>query len=444
MNETISSMRTHIGFFGLRNVGKSSLVNAVTGQELSIVSDHLGTTTDPVRKAMEVLPLGPVVIIDTPGLDDEGSLGEKRVERTKKVLSEIDLGILVMDARKGLSQKEGELIGQFREKGLPFIIVHNKADLLSREMCVSLTSDSAEGRVLGGLDDSGSVFGKKIEKHDPGSIFGTGKSGIAGADEAAPEIYVSARTEENISELKDLIASYALKAARSREKKTILAGLVRPGDLCLLVIPIDGAAPKGRLILPQQMVLRELLEVHAMGVCCQAEEVEGALKGLSKPPALVITDSQAFGKVSSLVPDEINLTSFSILMARYKGGLDSLIAGARTLRSLRDSSFVLISEGCTHHRQCGDIGSVKLPAWIRGCSGACPAFEFSSGGDFPDENGLKRYSLIVHCGGCMLNEREMESRQQRAAAAGVPIVNYGIAIAEMHGLLSRALRPLGY
>ncbi len=386
LNSTPSSERVHIGFFGLRNAGKSSLVNAVTGQNLSVVSDVKGTTTDPVKKAMELLPIGPVVIIDTPGFDDEGGLGELRVMKTKEVLSKTDIAVLVTESEE-LNLTEKELINFFKEKKLPYILVRNKADL------------------------------KKYK--------------ASGADN---EITVSALTGENIYELKQLIAGLA-KAQQSI--KPIVFDLISTGDRVILVVPIDKAAPKGRLILPQQMTIRDILDCGAVAVTCRDSELTDTLACLREAPSMVITDSQAFGKVSKLVPEDIPLTSFSILMARYKGELTELVKGAAVLSSLRNGDKVLISEGCTHHRQCNDIGTVKMPVWIESFSGAKPEFSFTSGGEFPEN--LTEYKLVIHCGGCMLNEKEMKSRTERCISQNVPIVNYGVAIAHMNGILKRSL-----
>ncbi|MBR3816923.1 MAG: [Clostridia bacterium] len=386
LNSTPSSERVHIGFFGLRNAGKSSLVNAVTGQNLSVVSDVKGTTTDPVKKAMELLPIGPVVIIDTPGFDDEGGLGELRVMKTKEVLSKTDIAVLVTESEE-LNLTEKELINFFKEKKLPYILVRNKADL------------------------------KKYK--------------ASGADN---EITVSALTGENIYELKQLIAGLA-KAQQST--KPIVSDLISTGDRVILVVPIDKAAPKGRLILPQQMTIRDILDCGAVAVTCRDSELTDTLACLREAPSMVITDSQAFGKVSKLVPEDIPLTSFSILMARYKGELTELVKGAAVLSSLRNGDKVLISEGCTHHRQCNDIGTVKMPVWIESFSGAKPEFSFTSGGEFPEN--LTEYKLVIHCGGCMLNEKEMKSRTERCISQNVPIVNYGVAIAHMNGILKRSL-----
>lgn len=389
LNDTVSAERLHIGFFGMRNAGKSSLVNAFTGQELSVVSEVRGTTTDPVRKAMELLPLGPVVVIDTPGLDDEGELGALRIKKAREILAKTDLAVLVVDAERGLLPEDKELAGLFEERNLPYLIAYNKADLLSERLPLGNNA-----------------------------------------------IYVSAVTGENVNALKNRIGEFA---EGLKNEKHIVADLLSGGDVVVLVIPVDAAAPKGRLILPQQQTMREILDANCSFVGCQPEELPGVLAALSKKPKLVITDSQAFGKVSEVVPEDIMLTSFSILFARYKGELEEQVKGAAALSSLKDGDRVLISEGCTHHRQCGDIGTVKLPKWIEDFSGAKPEYTFTSGGSFPEE--LSGFSLIVHCGGCMLNEKEMRRRAEEARAAGVPIVNYGTAIAHMHSILERSLQP---
>ena len=389
LNDTVSAERLHIGFFGMRNAGKSSIVNAVTGQSLSVVSDVKGTTTDPVQKAMELLPLGPVVIIDTPGLDDEGELGRLRVEKTKGVLGKTDLAVLVVDSTTGLSARDEELVREFEARKLPYIIVWNKADLLTER--------------------------KKLE------------------DKA---IYASALTGENIQKLKEKMGAFAKK---NEAPKVLVSDLLEPGDFVVLVTPIDESAPKGRLILPQQMTIRDILDHHAVAITCQDGELSQTLKHLGRRPKLVITDSQAFKKVSMDTPEDITLTSFSILMARYKGDLRDLVTGASALSRLKDGDKVLISEGCTHHRQCNDIGTVKIPGWIRNYTGVQPEFVFTSGGDFPEN--LSEYALVVHCGGCMLNEAEMKRRTKAAVKAGVPIVNYGLAIAQMNGILKRSVQP---
>ena len=386
LNQTVSAERVHIAFFGLRNVGKSSLVNAVTGQELSVVSDVKGTTTDPVKKAMELLPLGPVVIIDTAGIDDEGELGSLRIQKSKEVLDITDIAVLVTEADRELTEPEKELAYTFKTKKLPFIIVLNKAD-----------------------------FAPYRKEKDN-------------------EILVSAKEGTNILKLKEKLAGLV----PDKSEKNILKDLVNKGDTVILVMPIDESAPKGRIILPQQEVLRELLEIGCITICVQNSELKESLLKLKSPPSLVITDSQVFKEVSEIVPEDIRLTSFSILFARYRGGLAKMLEGADMLSKLKDGDRVLISEGCTHHRQCEDIGTVKLPRWIREYSGASPHFEFTSGGTYPDD--LTSYKLIVHCGGCMLNEAAMKSRIGKAVNQGVPIVNYGMAIAEMTGILKRAMK----
>lgn len=391
LNDTVSAERVHIGFFGMRNAGKSSLVNAVTGQELAVVSEVKGTTTDPVKKAMELLPLGPVVIIDTPGIDDEGELGEKRVQKARRILSETDIAVLVADATKALGDYDKMLLSFFKEKKIPYIIARNKSDL--------------------------------IEK-------------LPTANEN--EIYVSAKNGDGINALKEKIAAFS---KQKQSDKVIVTDIIKKGDTVILVIPIDESAPKGRIILPQQQVLRELLDFNCTAVCCQVTELEATIKKLAEKPSLVITDSQAFEQVSKIVPEDIRLTSFSILFARYKGELKTLVEGARQLEKLNDGDTVLISEGCTHHRQCNDIGTVKMPNWLKKYTGKDIRFEFTSGTDFPDD--LSKYALVVHCGGCMLNAAEMKSRISRTAEQNINIVNYGIAIAQMNGILKRSIEPLG-
>lgn len=383
LQSTTSGERLHIGFFGMRNAGKSSLVNAITGQELSVVSDVKGTTTDPVKKAMELLPLGPVVIIDTPGLDDEGDLGEKRVQKAKQILGQTDIAVLVVDATVGLSEQDRQLEALFLEKKIPYLTVWNKADQVS--------------------------------------------------DRAKDRLYASAVTGEGVEQIKEKLGQFA---AKMKNEKVIVSDLLQQGDVVVLVTPIDESAPKGRLILPQQMTIRDILDHHGITVTVQPEELKETLTKIT--PAMVITDSQVFDRVSKDVPNEIPLTSFSILMARYKGELSALQAGAKALANLKDGDKVLISEGCTHHRQCNDIGTVKMPAWIEKYCKAKPAFSFTSGGTFPDD--LREYKVIVHCGGCMLNEAEMKHRMAKAEEQGVPMVNYGLAIAAMHGILDRSLQ----
>lgn len=387
LNDTVSAERIHIGFFGMRNAGKSSLVNAVTGQKLSVVSDVKGTTTDPVKKAMELLPLGPVVILDTPGMDDEGTLGQIRVEKARQMLVKTDIAVLVVDAAVGVCESDRELIRLFEKRKIPHLIAMNKADLIQERTT--------------------------LQKN---------------------ELYVSAVTGEGVQTLKELLGEYGKPLQNT---KCLVRDLLSAGDIVVMVTPIDESAPKGRLILPQQMVLRDILDARATAVVCQDTELSQTLKSIGRPPRMVITDSQAFGNVSACVPADVPLTSFSILMARYKGDLKPLVQGFAALRQLQNGDKILISEGCTHHRQCKDIGTVKIPRWIEKFTGVKPDCHFTSGGDFPDDLGA--YRVIVHCGGCMLSETEMKHRMERAKTQGVPIVNYGIAIAGMHGILKRSL-----
>lgn len=389
LNETPAGERLHITFFGKRNAGKSSVVNAVTGQDLAVVSEKAGTTTDPVEKAMEILPLGPVLIVDTPGTDDVGDLGEKRVARSYREMARTDIAVLVVDGKKGLSDEDQDLIGRFKAKNLPYLVVYNKADL-------------AEGN-------------RSLK---------------------ANEIEVSAKTGWHIRELKDKLASMNPQI----KEQPIIKDLVKTGDVVVLVIPIDASAPKGRLILPQQQVLRELLDIGAMGICCRETELPQTLEALTHAPALVVTDSQAFKKVASVVPPAVKLTSFSILMARHKGFLKTAVQGVKQLYALQDGNKILMAEGCTHHRQCQDIGTVKLPHWIEKKTGKSLVFETSSGKGFPGD--LRRYALVVHCGGCMQNAREIRSRMEEAIRQGIPFTNYGTVIAEINGILPRSLEVL--
>ena len=386
LNQTPTGERIHIAFFGRRNAGKSSLVNAFTGQDLAIVSDVKGTTTDPVSKAMELLPLGPVQIIDTPGIDDEGELGQLRVRRTKQVLNRTDLAIVVTDGTQPIGETEEELLSLIWANNIPYILVRNKADLLEK------------------IPEDG--------------------------------FYVSAKTGYHIHELKEL-AAHAMR--QEEENRPLVSDLLSPGDVVVLVVPIDKAAPKGRLILPQQQTIRDILDAGASAIVCRDAELSDTLKKLSAPPRLVITDSQVFGKVSEIVPADVPLTSFSILMARYKGDLSLTVAGAAAVEQLRDGDQVLISEGCTHHRQCGDIGTERLPNWIRKHTGAEPDFVFTSGNQFPED--VSGYKLVVHCGGCMLPQREMRYRQRCCVDQGVPVTNYGILIAYLNGILRRTVAP---
>ena len=403
MNETPSGERIHIGFFGRRNAGKSSVVNAVTGQDLAVVSEVKGTTTDPVTKSMEILPLGPVVIIDTPGFDDEGSLGELRVQRTRKILEKTDIAVLVVDTTEGFRKVDEELVSLFKERSIPCLIALNKSDIPED------TEDHNVGEESLGLM-------QRIAKNSDGMI------------------HVSALTGDGINELKDRIA--ALKP--QGEEGRLVADKINTGDLVLLVVPIDKAAPKGRLILPQQQTIRDILDAGAAAIVVQDTELEGMLAKLgSVKPALVITDSQVFGKVDRIVPQDVPLTSFSILMARYKGLLDDAVRGVAAINALKDGDKILIAEGCTHHRQCGDIGTVKIPKWLSEFTGKELIFETASGTGYPDD--LTPYALVVHCGGCMLNEREVKHRASETTAQGVPITNYGTMIAYVHGILKRSL-----
>ncbi|WP_293988093.1 [FeFe] hydrogenase H-cluster maturation GTPase HydF [uncultured Megasphaera sp.] len=391
MNDTPSGERVHIGFFGCRNAGKSSVVNAVTGQDLSIVSATKGTTTDPVYKAMELLPLGPVEIIDTPGFDDVGALGEERVRRTKKVLNKTDIAVVVIDAAVGKSQADEDVLRLIREKNLPCLVVYNKADL--------------------------------VPQH---------------AAPAGSEIYVSALQDDGIRELKERLARLKPEEAAA----PIVSDLIQGGDFVILVVPIDTAAPKGRLILPQQQTIREIIDNDCAAIVVKEYELRHTLDVLGQKPALVITDSQVFAKVSADTPPDIRLTSFSILMARHKGLLENAVRGVTAIEKLKDGDTVLIAEGCTHHRQCDDIGTVKIPRWLRNYTQKDIQIETSSGRDFPDD--LSEYAMVIHCGGCMLNGREVQYRMKCAADQGVPITNYGIAIAYMQGILKRSLSVFPY
>lgn len=417
MNDTPSADRVHIGFFGKRNAGKSSVLNAVTGQDLAVVSDVCGTTTDPVVKAMELLPLGPVVMIDTPGIDDEGELGALRVKKSYQTLNKTDVAVLVVDAAAGPGPEDLELFGRIRQKQIPVVVAYNKADSLksaAKQPGCSVPEPTAE------------PAGQKA----PAS----GLSATQPWDGLQP-LYISARTGQGIAELKERLAALGKLQENSRR---IVADLLEPMDLAVLVVPIDSAAPKGRLILPQQQTIRDVLEASAVAVVVKDTELKETLSGLGKKPKLVITDSQAFARVSRETPEDVLLTSFSILFARYKGNLAAVAAGARAVEQVGDGDKVLICEGCTHHRQCEDIGTVKLPRWIREYTGAEPEFVFTSGTAFPDD--LSPYRLVVHCGACMLNEREMKYRLKCAQDQGVPMTNYGILIAYMQGILQRSVQ----
>ena len=398
MNQTPTSERVHISFFGKRNAGKSSVINAVTGQDLAIVSSVMGTTTDPVYKSMELLPLGPVVVIDTPGIDDEGELGALRVRKSYQVLNKTDIAILVVDSTTGKGEEEFALLHKFHEKHIPYLVVYNKIDLLSVEKIKNLAMSVRAGEVL-----------------------------------------VSAADGMNIQELKEKIAT--LKPEDTHQYP-LIQDLIEPLDLVILVVPIDKAAPKGRLILPQQQTIRDILERGALSLVVRDTELKSTLDHFLAQgvcPKLVVTDSQAFARVSKDVPENITLTSFSILFARYKGELETQLKGVAALSSIEDGDHILIAEGCTHHRQCGDIGTCKMPEWIRNYTGKEPVFEFTSGTEFPDD--VSSYKMVVHCGGCMLNEREMKNRIACCQDQGVPITNYGILIAQVTGILKRSLGP---
>ena len=385
-NNTLVSERVHIGFFGTVNAGKSSLVNAVTGQNTALVSSVRGTTTDPVRKTMELLPLGPVVIIDTPGFDDGGELGPERIKRTKKVLDEIDVAVLVVDSERGFSDTDKTLSELFENKKIPYVVAYNKADLLHERTDIDNNA-----------------------------------------------LYVSALNGENINEFKELLA----RVIPQKREKGYVDGFVKKGDTVILVTPIDEAAPKGRIILPQQQVLRNLLDIGAIAVVVQPEELSDALVNMTKKPAAVITDSQAFREVSKSVPQDIPLTSFSILMANYKGFLEDAVRATAEISSLQDGDKILIAEGCTHHRQCNDIGTVKIPTWIKKQTGKKIVFDSASGKDFPED--LSEYKIVIHCGGCMITEKEVSSRQEKAKEQGIPFTNYGTVIAHINGILKRSV-----
>ena len=396
LNATPAGERVHIGLFGKRNAGKSSLINALTGQKLAVVAEVPGTTTDPVLKAMELLPLGPVLMMDTAGIDDTGELGQLRVQKSLQVLNKTDIAILVIDSTAGIAEEDLKLLQRIQDKDLSCVVVFTKADA---------------GKQNASLE--------AMQKRIPSSV---------------PRISVSSTTGENIRELKELLAHLV---PQKKAPFPICADLIKPEDQILLVTPIDSAAPKGRLILPQQQTIRDIIDRGAVAVITKENNVDSALENMKKPPVMVITDSQAFGKVNQAVPQKINLTSFSILMARHKGNLEQAVLGVAALKQLRDGDHVLISEGCTHHRQCGDIGTEKLPKWIRDFTGRQFNFSWTSGTEFPVD--LSPYRLIIHCGGCMLNEREMQYRYRCAADQNVPMTNYGLCIAYTHGILKRSL-----
>ena len=400
LNNTPNADRVHIGIFGRRNAGKSSVINAVTGQNLAIVSDVLGTTTDPVYKAMEILPLGPVVLIDTPGLDDVGELGELRVQKAFQVLNKTDIALLVLDVNSGFSKEEEKLLELVKAKNIPFVAVLNKTDIAK--------------------EDKIKEFEKLLkDKYNIENV-----------------VSVSAEKKDGIFEMKEKIASLNTE----KEKSPIISDLVCPGETAVLVVPIDESTPKGRLILPQQQTIRDLLDHNAMAAVTQVTTLAKTLESFKEPPKIVVTDSQAFKEVAKIVPENVPLTSFSILFARHKGELSTLVKGVKAMDDLKDGDTVLISEGCTHHRQCNDIGRVKIPNAVRKYTGKNLNFEFTSGGEFPLD--LSKYSLIIHCGGCMLNEREMKYRIACANDAGIPMVNYGVLLAQVNGILNRSLEPV--
>ena len=389
LNSTPSSERIHIAFFGKRNAGKSSLVNAVTGQNISVVSEIKGTTTDPVYKSMELLPAGPVMIIDTPGFDDSGYLGEMRIKKAGQVLRKTDIAVLVVSSEEGLSDEDRTIKSLLESKKIPYITVYSKSDLT----------------------------GTPIPELNP-----------------ANEIQVSSSSGHNITELKTMIAALA---DRDKNERKILGDIISPSDIAVLVVPVDEAAPKGRLILPQQMVIREILDKKAVPVITQPETFPQVISCLIQKPRIVITDSQAFGEISARTPEDIPLTSFSILMANYKGVIRQAVSGLKAIDRLKNGDRILISEGCTHHRQCGDIGTVKLPALIKKHTGVSPEFAFTSGTEFPED--ISGFSLIIHCGACMLNEREVRARAGQALESDIPFTNYGTAISYMNGILRRTL-----
>ncbi len=417
LNATPAGERVHIGLFGKRNAGKSSLINALTGQKLAVVADVPGTTTDPVLKAMELLPLGPVLIMDTAGIDDTGELGQLRVQKSLQVLNKTDIAILVIDSTAGLTEEDFKILQRIQDKELSCVVVFTKADVAKQKAENISGTKTAELFLQNEAQENAALETK--QKQLPSSI---------------PHISVSSTTGKNIKELKEMLAHLV---PQKKAPFPICADLIKPEDQILLVTPIDSAAPKGRLILPQQQTIRDIIDRGAVAVITKENNVGSALENMRIPPVMVITDSQAFGKVNQVVPQEINLTSFSILMARHKGNLEQAVLGVAALKQLRDGDRVLISEGCTHHRQCGDIGTEKLPKWIRDFTGRQFNFSWTSGTEFPTD--LSMYKLIIHCGGCMLNEREMQYRYRCAADQDVPMTNYGLCIAYTHGILKRSL-----
>ena len=421
MNTTPSGERTHIAFFGRRNAGKSSIVNAVTGQALAVVSPRKGTTTDPVWKAMELLPLGPVMIIDTPGYDDKGQLGELRVQKTQEILGRTDLAVLVIDGTAGMAEDDRELIREFRERKIPYIIAYNKLDL------VETAGGNAEAAA-----PTPCVREKTENSLSP-------EAGSTAKETGADSLWVSAATGAGIPALKEKMAA-AAAANHLGTERPLAADLIPPGGTAVLVVPIDESAPKGRLILPQQQVIRDLIGAGDSVMVCRESELAQTLGRLAEAPDLVITDSQVFGLVAEILPEDVPLTSFSILMARHKGFLDTALAGVRAIDELKEGDRILIAEGCTHHRQCNDIGTVKIPRWLQKHSQVGFVLETCSGREFPQD--LSEYRVVIHCGGCMLNEREVQTRMQRAVSQGVPFINYGVLIAYMNGILERSIAPI--
>ena len=414
LNATPAGERVHIGLFGRRNAGKSSLINALTGQKLAVVADVPGTTTDPVLKAMELLPLGPVLMMDTAGIDDTGELGRLRVQKSLQVLNKTDIAILVIDSATGITEEDRKMLQRIQDKELSCVVVFTKADVVNQSAA--------------NISEEKHNWQKEVPPNETPALRQNA------FPSSIPRISVSSTTGKNIRELKELLAHLV---PQKKAPYPICSDLIQPQDTVLLVTPIDSAAPKGRLILPQQQTIRDIIDRGAAAVITQENNVRNALDNMKRPPAMVITDSQSFGKVNQAVPEEINLTSFSILMARHKGNLEQAVLGVAALKHLQDGDQVLISEGCTHHRQCGDIGTEKLPKWIQDFTGKQFRFSWTSGTEFPTD--LSLYKLIIHCGGCMLNEREMQYRYRCAADQNIPMTNYGLCIAYTHGILKRSL-----
>ena len=419
MNETPLGERLHIGIFGKRNVGKSSLLNAITGQDIATVSKVKGTTTDPVYKTMEILPIGPVVIIDTAGIDDSGELGTLRIDKTREILRKTNVALLVVDAAEGLTDYDRELLQVFKESGIKYLVVGNKSDLNSNSNMAVLNSSDIN------------IEADPVANNDDGLPADFSENTT---DDVFP---VSALTGENIYELKEKIAELANTISLSRR---LVADIIDPGDTVVLVVPIDKAAPKGRLILPQQQAIRDILDIGATSIITRETELADTLNKLKDKPKLVITDSQVFKCVKEILPADVPLTSFSILMARYKGVLDNAVNGAHALDNINEGDKILIAEGCTHHRQCDDIGTVKLPAWIEDYTGVKPSYEFTAGGSYPED--LSGFEMIIHCGGCMLNDKEMQYRRGQALNDGIPMTNYGVIISYMQGILDRSIAPI--